>query len=238
MNGSSAAGKRQTFHVATLGATKAQNAFLGKDIERKRINSLLVNHDERLSVSTNASLEINDLLASLIQPLALRLNQLFSFIRIGIKESTGHFRLFVFKSDIARHDMALIQNLRHIRMTTTVIQDNAIDKTTVGSQLAFHGNDFHTVQINGRVGFRHAGYGTHDRLRQGGSQIRVEFGLERGAGHVAEQIGIGQGVFLGDGKVLEKFQGGVAGNFQTIDQDARVQAFAGVAFCLTEQFTA
>mmetsp|Transcript_4365 Transcript_4365/g.8019 ORF Transcript_4365/g.8019 Transcript_4365/m.8019 type:complete len:233 (+) Transcript_4365:492-1190(+) len=145
MNGRATTGKSQSFHVATFGTTQTQNTLLGKDVEGKRINALLINHDKTLSFLADVSLKVNDEFAPFIQPFAFTFHQLFSFLGIAIKESRLHFCLFIFKRDIARHDVTICQRRWHVGMTSSMIQDNSVNETRIRREFSLHRHDFNSI---------------------------------------------------------------------------------------------
>jgi len=191
-----------------------------------------------LIVLADTSLEINDSPASLVQPLALTFHQLFSLLCIAVEEPRLNFRLFVFKRDIARHDVTVVEHLRHVRVPATVVQNQSIDEPRVCSHIFLHGHGLHSIQVEWFVWDIDALDGIHHSRRELFCQFRVELGAQGGAGHAFQQFAVLDHVQLRDLEVIEELDDGVASNVETIHQDAGMQAFGSVAFGLSHEFSA
>mmetsp|Transcript_21127 Transcript_21127/g.49467 ORF Transcript_21127/g.49467 Transcript_21127/m.49467 type:complete len:274 (-) Transcript_21127:786-1607(-) len=77
-----AAGQGQTLHIAALGTTDTNDAFLGKHVQRQRVNTLLIDHHESLAgIAAHRALELDDLAHSVIRELPLCLHQLLTLFR-------------------------------------------------------------------------------------------------------------------------------------------------------------
>lgn len=143
-----------------------------------------------LIIFADTSLEINDSPTPLIQPLAFTFHQLFSLLCITVEETRLNFRLFVFKRDIARHDVTLVEHLRHVRVPTTVVQNQSIDKSRICSHIFLHGHGLHSIQVERFFRYVDALNGIdHSRCELFG-QFRVEFGAQGGAGHAFQQFAV------------------------------------------------
>jgi hypothetical protein len=69
-----AANKLQSLHVASLCSAESKNVVLSKDIQRKRVNTLLVDDNETIVsvfARANSVLEVNDLANLLVNVLSL-----------------------------------------------------------------------------------------------------------------------------------------------------------------------
>lgn len=263
MDGRATAGQGQTFHVPSLGTAEAEDALLGKDVKGKGVNTLLIDHNERLPLLADRSLEINDRTAPLVEPLALGLHELLALLGIGVEETGLDLRLLVLKGYVARHDVAVVQHLGHVGMTSAVIEDEAIDEARVGAHLLLHVHDLNPLQVEGCVhGAVHIVHvvdvatitrllllggdaldGIHHGLGHLLGQLVIELGLEGGGGDAPEQVAVLDGRFAvlpadGDLELVEEFQGGIAGDVVSVRDDAGVQALGGVSVGLPQELAA
>lgn len=264
MDGRATAGQGQTLHVPSLGAAEAEDALLGKDVEGEGVDALLIDHNERLPLLADRSLEIDDRTAPLVEPLALGLHELLAFLGIGVEEAGLDLRLLVLKGHVARHDVAAVQDLGHVGMTSAVIEDEAIDEARVGAHLLLHVHDLDPVQVEGCVhGAVHNVHvvdvailtarllllggdaldGIHHGLGHLLGQLVIELGLEGGGRDAPEQVAVLDGRFAvlpsdGDLELVEEFHGGIAGDVVSVRDDAGVQALGGVSVGLPQELAA
>ena len=264
MDGRATAGQGQTLHVPSLGTAEAEDALLGKDVEGEGVNTLLIDHNERLALLADRSLEIDDRTAPLVEPLALGLHELLPLLGIGVEETGLDLRLLVLKGHVARHDVAVVQHLGHVGMTSAVVEDEAIDEARVGAHLLLHVHDLDPMQVEGRVhgAAVHIVHvvdvafisrllllggdaldGVHHGLGHLLGQLVIELGLEGGGGDAPEQVAVLDGRLAvlpadGDLELVEEFQGGIAGDVVSVRDDAGVQALGGVSVGLPQELAA
>lgn len=91
--GSAAAAELEALHVTALGPAKGKDAVLDENVERHRVDALLVDHDKRprllLRVDVlvaNEVLELDNLLELGVNKTALRLDQLFPLLGRRVEE--------------------------------------------------------------------------------------------------------------------------------------------------------
>ena len=180
MDGRPPARERQPFHVPALRASEAEYPLLREYVERERIDALLVDHHEALAVLANGPLEVHDLTAPLVEPLPLALDEPLALLGGAVEEATLDLRLLVLEGHVARHDVTVRQDLRHVRMTAAVIEHDAVDEAGIGPELALHGHDLDHVQVHG--GFAVVGHnaldGVHDRVGYLLGEVVLELGLK------------------------------------------------------------
>mmetsp|Transcript_1708 Transcript_1708/g.3815 ORF Transcript_1708/g.3815 Transcript_1708/m.3815 type:complete len:224 (+) Transcript_1708:813-1484(+) len=183
VDGRSTAGHGEALHVATFRAAEAENTLLGENIQRERVDSLLIDHDEAFTLLTHRSFEIHNLPTPLVQPLSFALDQLLTLLGVRVEETTLHLRLFVFEGDIARHDVTIVQHLGHIRMSPAMIQHQPIHESRIRPHLALHCHNLHHIQIHRRLGRilgNDALHGVHDGVGDLIREIVLQFGFEGG----------------------------------------------------------
>jgi hypothetical protein len=86
--------KRAPFHVTALRTTQGENAILCKDVERQRVNSLLVKDNEALpplfgvdSLIADQVLELHNFLHPLVCKFSFRLDKFLTLFCRRIEES-------------------------------------------------------------------------------------------------------------------------------------------------------
>ena len=261
MDGRPAAGQGQPFHVPSLGPAEAEDALLGEQVEGERVDALLVDHDERLPLLAHRPLEVDDRAAPLVEPLALGLDELLPLLGVGVEEAGLDLGLLVLEGDVARHDVAVVEDLGHVGMAAAVVEDEAVDEARVGAHLLLHVHDLDALQVEGGgegavhdlhvVGVSALGVllggdaldGVHHGLGHLLGQLVVELGLERGGGDAPEQVAVLDGrlaVLAADGdlELVEEFEGGVAGDVVSVRDDAGVQPLGGVSVGLPKELAA
>lgn len=83
--------KLQTLHVAALGATQSKNVVLGKNVQRQRVNALLVDHNKPILgkfASAHRVFEIDNLAQLVVNVLTLALHELLTLLRRRVEEAT------------------------------------------------------------------------------------------------------------------------------------------------------
>mmetsp|Transcript_54093 Transcript_54093/g.161935 ORF Transcript_54093/g.161935 Transcript_54093/m.161935 type:complete len:234 (+) Transcript_54093:1021-1722(+) len=149
VDGGSTARAGQPLHVAPLGATEAKDTLLGENVQREGIDPLLVDHDKTLSLLAHRSLEIHHLPAPFVEPLPLTLHELLPLLGARVKEPRLHLRLLILERHVARHDMAVHQDLGHVGMSPPMVEHNAVHEPRVSAHLLLHRHDFDHVQVDG-----------------------------------------------------------------------------------------
>ncbi len=144
-----AASEGNSLTVSSLGTSDANDVVAGKDLEGRRVNTLLVDNDKVLvGAITELLLELNDLQNAVISELTLRLNQLLSLIGIAPEESGVDLGLFVLKGNIEAHDVAVLQSGGHVALSATVIEDETANQLRLSRHLVLHVHDFDHVKID------------------------------------------------------------------------------------------
>mmetsp|Transcript_5533 Transcript_5533/g.17509 ORF Transcript_5533/g.17509 Transcript_5533/m.17509 type:complete len:395 (-) Transcript_5533:539-1723(-) len=169
-----AAGQRDALHVAALGAPRGEDALFGQHVERERVDTLLVDHDERLALLADAPLELDHLPDLVVCELALRLDELLALLRVGVVKPRRDFALLVLERDVARQNMTVLERLGHVRVPRGVVQHEAAHERRVGAELVLHRHHLDHVQVN-RVLVRppHRQHGVHHALRHHVGDVRL-----------------------------------------------------------------
>mmetsp|Transcript_4838 Transcript_4838/g.12157 ORF Transcript_4838/g.12157 Transcript_4838/m.12157 type:complete len:574 (-) Transcript_4838:48-1769(-) len=247
MDGRSSARERQPFHVPTLRPAQTEYPLLSEYVQRQRIDALLVDHHEALPLLAHRSLEIHHLPAPFVEPLPLALHELLPLLGRGVEESALDLRLLVLEGDVARHDVAVGQDLGHVGVPPPVIQYEAVDEARVGPHLATHRHDLDHVQVHGRLRdvLRHD---APDRVDDGIGdllgEVVLELRLERRRRQAPQEVAIvldpPAGVVGGaiDLELVEELDRGVARDVESLGDDARMQALGGVPLGLFEELAA
>jgi len=264
VDGRPAAGQGQPLHVPSLGPAEAEDALLGEHVEGEGVDALLVDHDERLPLLAHRPLEVDDRAAPLVEPLALGLDELLPLLGVGVEEAGLDLGLLVLEGDVARHDVAVVEDLGHVGMAAAVVHDEAVDEARVGAHLLLHVHDLDALQVEGggegavhdlhvvvvavsALGLLLGGDaldGVHHGLGHLLGQLVVELGLERGGGDAPEQVAVLNRRLAilaaadGDLELVEEFEGGIAGDVVSVRDDAGVQPLGGVSVGLPKELAA
>lgn len=161
------ASKNDSFHVSSLGSSQRDDVLLGEHVQADGVDTLLIENDERLvRISADLALQVNDLLASLVGEATFRKHELLSVSSVRVEESRVDFGLLVFEGNVAVKNVAVLELLRHVSVTSTVIEDETLHQSSVGRQLVDHVHGFNHVQINWAVSLLDAQHSIDDDLDQ------------------------------------------------------------------------
>jgi len=123
------ASKGDTLSVSLLGTADTDNAVAGKELEGRRVNSLLVDNNKVLISSiAEFTFELNDLHNLIVSELSLTGNELFALISVGPEESGVNFGLLVLERDVEAHDVAVLKEAGHVRVSATVVENQTLDE--------------------------------------------------------------------------------------------------------------
>jgi hypothetical protein len=110
----------------------------------------LVDDDEGLVVAfADLSLELDDLLASLVGELSFGGGELFSLFGGGVEEGGVDFGLFVLEGDVAGQNVAVLESSGHVGVSGTVIEDKTSDKSGLGGKFMGHVHHLDHEEIDG-----------------------------------------------------------------------------------------
>lgn len=144
-----AADQLQSLHVSSLGTTKSENAVLGQNIQRQRIDALLVDNDKVLLAisSTEFLLQFDNLLQLGVDESALTLHELIALVSAGVKEAGIDFGLLVLQANVHSQNVAVLESLGHIWVASAVVQGKTTNELSVSSGAVLHLHDFDHVQV-------------------------------------------------------------------------------------------
>lgn len=220
----SSAGKHNPFHVSSLGSSQGDDTGIGEHLKANGVDSLLVD-DHKASVVALCYffLEFDDLPASLICELPLTLGHFVPVSSIREEELRIDLSLFVLKRHVAGQDMAIPQLLRHIRMSSTVIQHQSLHELRITRQPMNHMHDFNHMEVDRFISDFDNIDSLNDDIDQLIGKVRVKFGTECGSGNTDEdRFFYG---FFADLEGLQKFERFLPGEFVSLGDDTRMHLF-------------
>jgi len=231
------AGERDSLTVSSLCSSNTDDTVSGEQFKGRRVNTLLVDDNEVL-VGTLAELllQIADLLNLLIGESALRGDKLLSLVSVGPEETGVDLGLFVFEGNIEAHDVAVLKAGRHVRVATTVIENETLDELGLSAHLVLHVHDFDHMEINGLVGTLNSLDSIDQDFGEWVSEVGMNLGVEGRGGNFNEKVTLdfALNVLLEFFKELESLN---LGKFKTIDNDSGVDTVTEISFGLAHNLT-
>mmetsp|Transcript_31248 Transcript_31248/g.56726 ORF Transcript_31248/g.56726 Transcript_31248/m.56726 type:complete len:290 (-) Transcript_31248:473-1342(-) len=187
-----AASTLDTLHVALLSATKSDNALLGEQVKRERVNTLLVDDNKGLVpiLATDLTLEIHDLADTLVRDLALRRHKGFTLLRIAVEEAAVNLTLLVLETDIATEDIAFLKALGHVGMAGPMVENQTLNKLSIRSELVTHMHDLYHVQVDGLLLATNAKDGIGDNVGQLIREVLAKLRTEASTGDTTEEFAV------------------------------------------------
>mmetsp|Transcript_16185 Transcript_16185/g.48159 ORF Transcript_16185/g.48159 Transcript_16185/m.48159 type:complete len:534 (-) Transcript_16185:26-1627(-) len=192
----------QPLHVALLGAPQRHDALLGQQVQRQRVDALLVDEHKRLvGRVAHLALEVDDPANALVGVLALRSHKLLALVSVGVEEARVDLRLFVLEGHIGREDEAVLQTLGHARVACAVVQHQPPHECRILVQLVPHVHDLNHVEVERLAILAHHEHRVGHDARQLVSQCLVQLGTQRRARDARQQLAVS-----GFGRGLERLQ--------------------------------
>lgn len=229
------AGEGNTFTVSLLAATDAHDAGSGEDLERRGVNTLLVDdHEVLVGALAELLLEGNNLVDFVVGELTLGSDQLLSLVSVGPEEAGMDFGLFVFERHVQAHDVTVLHAGGEVGVSTTVIKDETLDELGLVGQLVLHVHKFDHVQVDGSVGLGDAVDGIDDNFAEGVGELGLDFGAKGSAGNLNEHVTVDLNLML---EGVKEAEGLTLSELHTVNEDTGVNSFAEVALSLTHELT-
>jgi len=229
------ASERDTLTVSALGTADADDVVAGEDLERGRVNTLLVDDNEVfVSTVTEALLELNNLHDAVISELTLGLDELLPLVSIAPEESGVDLGLLVLEGDVEAHDVAVLEARGEVALSATVIEDEATDEARLRRHLMLHVHDLDHVEVDSLVA-GDALDGIDDDLTERVGDGGVDLGVERALGHSEEGVAGHLGLF--DLELLEEAKSLSLSLFDTINDDSGMDALTEVALSLAHELS-
>mmetsp|Transcript_12506 Transcript_12506/g.31646 ORF Transcript_12506/g.31646 Transcript_12506/m.31646 type:complete len:388 (+) Transcript_12506:2521-3684(+) len=230
-----AAGQNQPLHVPLLRPTQSHDAVLHQQVERQRVDALLVDHHEALVgvVAAHLVLQLDDLVHPLVRVHPLRRHHLLPLLGVAVEEATVHLTLLVLERDVAGQDEAVLVVLLHVRVPRAVVQHKPVHKPGVRGHLVLHVHDLNHVQIQGLVGDLDGENGVGDVVGELVRDGLLQLGAERRVGDAAELLP----VVAVDGllHLLDVGERGLLRDLETFHEDPGVEALVQVLLGLLQQ---
>jgi len=229
------ASERDTLTVSALGTADADDVVAGEDLERGRVNTLLVDDNEVfVSTVTEALLELNNLHDAVISELTLGLDELLPLVSIAPEESGVDLGLLILEGDVEAHDVAVLEARGEVALSATVIEDEATDEARLRRHLMLHVHDLDHVEVDSLVA-GDALDGIDDDLTERVGDGGVDLGVERALGHSEEGVAGHLGLF--DLELLEEAKSLSLSLFDTINDDSGMDALTEVALSLAHELS-
>ena len=235
VEGSSTACEGNSLSVSSFGSTDADNTLTGKDLERRRVDTLLVNDDEVLVGSlTKFSLELDDLEDLVVGELSLGLDELFTLLSVRPEEAGVHFGLLVLKRDIKAHNVAVLEFGCDITLSATVIEHQTLDKAAIRSHFMLHVHQLDHVEIDGLALLLDGLDGIDDDITKWVSELVTDLCLQGSLGNFQEEF---TGDFFLLLELLEEFQTLQLCCLDTVHDASRVDTLTKVSLGLSHELT-
>mmetsp|Transcript_903 Transcript_903/g.569 ORF Transcript_903/g.569 Transcript_903/m.569 type:complete len:422 (-) Transcript_903:70-1335(-) len=232
-----ATSQRNSLTISSLCSSDTNDTVSGEEFKRGRVNTLLVD-DNKVLVGTLAQflLQITDLLNLIIGKSAFTGNKLLSLVGVAPEETGVDLSLFVFEGNIQAHNVAVLQAGRHVRVATTVIENETSDECRLGAHLVLHVHDFDHMEINWLVLTLDSLDGINDDFGQRIGKVGVDLGVQGGSSNIDEEVtlDITLNGLLEFFKELKSFD---LSELKTVNNDSRVNTITEVSFSLTHDLT-
>ena len=198
-----AAYELETLHIPPLRPPQSHDAVLREDIERKRVDALLVDDNEVLLrvAPAHLLLQVNDPLELLIHEATLALHELIALLSARVEEARVDLGLLVLQADVKRKDIRVLHPLGHIRVPRAVVEREAADELGIGSRPMLHLHDLDHVKVGLRGGLVDGQNGVDDVRSELRCESAVELGGKSGSRDVEEELSVN---VLSDGEILEE----------------------------------
>lgn len=202
---STTADKLESLHVSSLGSSESKNVVLGEDVKRQGVNTLLVDDHKVLCAVVTAKflLELNNLLEFGIDETTLALDKLITLLSARVEEARVNLGLLILQTDVEGEDVTVFKSLRHIGVTSTVVEGQSTNQPSVGGCSVLHLHNLHHVQIGLRGCLVDGKNGIDNVGSEVSGQSRVEFGGERCSGDAEEEFSVN---LLGELETVEELQ--------------------------------
>mmetsp|Transcript_19452 Transcript_19452/g.51898 ORF Transcript_19452/g.51898 Transcript_19452/m.51898 type:complete len:235 (-) Transcript_19452:499-1203(-) len=143
----------ESLHVAPLRSAKCDDPLTREYLQRGRVNALLVDQNEGLLVLFRAhlALELADFLHLVVSEFALGVRELVALRGGTVEKSSVHLALLILQRDVHGENVAIVEPLRHVWMSRTVIHDQSPDKGRLVAELVLHVHDLDHVQVHRHV---------------------------------------------------------------------------------------
>lgn len=189
---STSANQLETLHVPSLGSPEGHDSVLHEDVETQGIDTLLVDDNEALVrvSAANLLLQLNDLLQLRVHEFTFALHQLVSLFRRRVVEPGVDLRLLVFQTDVQCQDEGILDSLRHIRVSGTMVQGKTADELGIRRRPVLHRHDLNHVQIRLRRGSMDGEDGIDDIGGKFLGESSVQFRAERRTSNGEQQLAV------------------------------------------------
>mmetsp|Transcript_5436 Transcript_5436/g.13686 ORF Transcript_5436/g.13686 Transcript_5436/m.13686 type:complete len:423 (-) Transcript_5436:94-1362(-) len=178
----------ETFHVSALCTTKSHNTGTSQHIQRKRVDTLLVDYHETLSVGAELLLKIDDLLTESSDTTAFTIGQHHTVFGRLVFMNRVNFTLLVFQRNIARKNVGILGTLWHTGVTTAVIENKTSNQTSVEIGLVLHEHHLDHEQVDGLVTTTNGQNSINHQLGELLSQIGAQLCEQRGTAYTIQQL--------------------------------------------------
>ena len=228
-------GERNTLTVSALSAANTNDIVAGEDLQRGWVDTLLVDDDEVfVSAVAQALLELHDLHDTIIGELSLGLNKFLPLVSVAPEESRVHLSLFVLKTHVEAHNVAVLKARWHVTLATTVVKDETADEARLSGHLVLHVHDFNHVQVDTLVTSDRL-HGVDNNLSERVGDGWVDLGVEGGAGDIEKQVTAH--LLLRHLESVQEFHDLYLGFLKTINEDSGVNTLAKVSLGLTHELS-
>lgn len=226
VDGVTTTGESESLHVSSLGSSESDDSFLGEDIKRDWVDTLLVDDDKVLVSSlTDLSLKSNKLGDLLVSVLSLGVDELFSLLGGSPEESRVSLSLLVLEGDVHGEDETVLKLLGHVRVSGSVIENKTSNELGLSGEFVSHVHDFDHVEID--IFFLlNSENGVSNDVSELLSHLRVELGHEGGSSDLDES---GSVHILLDSEVVEELKSFVLGHLDTVDNDSGMDSLLEVS---------
>lgn len=229
------AGEGNTFTVSLLAATDAHDAGSGEDLERRGVNTLLVDdHEVFVGALAELLLEGNDLVDSVVGELTLGSDKLLSLVSVGPEEAGVDFGLFVLKRHVQAENVTVLHAGWEVGVSATVIEDETLNELGLVGHLVLHVHKLDHVQVDGLVGLGNAVDGIDDNFAEGVGELGQDFGVQGGTGNLDKHIAVDLDLVL---EGVKETEGLSLSEFHTVNEDTGVHSFTEVALGLAHKLT-
>ncbi|EEQ38875.1 hypothetical protein CLUG_03001 [Clavispora lusitaniae ATCC 42720] len=226
----------QPLHVSALGSAQRQDAVLGQNVKRHRVNTLSVDdHKARVvAEATHLVLQVHNLLQLGVDKSSLRCHQLLASFRRRVEKAQVDLGLLVLQGHVQNQHVGVLDAARHVRVPGAVVQHQSLHQSGVGGISVSHGHDLHHVQVQSVslvASDRQNGVG--DNGRQHTRQFGRHFGRHRTAGHSEQKLAVKR---VGHrSECLQVVQHCLARRLEAVHQYAWMDALADKPFSSLQQ---
>lgn len=145
-----------------------------------------------------------------------------------------HLRLFVLQRNIASEDEGIGQAFLHVRVASTVVENEALHQFGVVHRFMLHLLDLHHEQVNGLALSSNALNGVDANVREAFRQLGSHLRLQSSPGNAEQQTAVHRLWLVLE--LVEELNGLLSGQVITVGNDTRVNALLDEILRLLEQF--